>query len=758
MTRIRLWCLLLFGVMAGGTAVMWRGAHGAVDAADRLERERLEARVLDAVENELSTVLDVEERRSVLDWRHRHDRAGVPTRSPLAGGAWPTYVVGYVEVDSEGTVRSPSLSEVGEASPTPALSIGGADADAPVRRILAPWLEKEGSALAELRTRQTDAWVDGGASTTVERRANPQPTALSTAAQKDVPSTEVSAVRSQEAAATPKGAPEAAGAAGEEGGAVLTDRAESTKVIAEQEMSKERQSLKRKVGAKDVIAAEQQLSKGAARRSGRESRKEVVESSNAALYQQAPQAIAENRQWTDDDASSITRAPAMGVAGDEPVLVAAAESNTTTTEEAPAEPAPPSAGMRQAEQAAGSADASVSAASTAPTPAVAAGGGGTRAAGPGPRRSSPVASMRVVPAPAATALDVEVAPFEAVDAVPDHLLLVRTVRLGEDRLRQAVLFGLAPLRQALEGAVVRDGLDALVQLDWGAGSALAPPFSALRVAPRAGFALAHIDEQRSRIDLVAALLLVLSAAGLLGVERAAGVVFSFAQRRQDFVAAVSHELKTPLTSIRMYAEMLDEGLATTDEQRSRYHGWLRRESERLGRLVDQVLELSRLERGVRAVRWEVGDVAPVLAEVVAALGPRAIELGFELVVRVEPGLGPVRYDRDAVMQIVMNLCDNAMKFGAASVDRRVEIFAERAGRGARVGVRDRGPGVPAGSLGRIFEPFYRGERELVRTTQGTGIGLSVVQKLCSAMGTRPVASLPEGGGLAVEFALLAPAS
>jgi len=243
-----------------------------------------------------------------------------------------------------------------------------------------------------------------------------------------------------------------------------------------------------------------------------------------------------------------------------------------------------------------------------------------------------------------------------------------------------------------------------------------------------------------------ALLLAVGAGGILAVHRMVSVTVGYAERRSNFVAAVTHELKTPLTAIRMYAEMLRDGLVPSEAKRAEYTRTITDESERLSRLIDNVLEFARLERGRRELELRAGPLAPVLEEAVAKLASHAARQGFTLELAVEPGLPPVRFDRDALLQVLFNLVDNAMKYARSAGTRRVVVEARRAGEGAQVAVRDFGPGVAPPHLAHIFEPFYRGEDELTRNTQGTGIGLALVRELAQRMGAQVVGvNLPEGG-------------
>jgi signal transduction histidine kinase len=242
------------------------------------------------------------------------------------------------------------------------------------------------------------------------------------------------------------------------------------------------------------------------------------------------------------------------------------------------------------------------------------------------------------------------------------------------------------------------------------------------------------------------LLFVATGLGLVALYRMVAVVLRYAEQRSNFVAAVSHELRTPLTAIRMYGEMLRDGIVTSEAKRDEYHRHITAESERLTRLVNNVLELSRLEKGTRRTELEIGELGPVVSEVAELVRPHVECAGFALQLNVEPDLPRVRFERDALMQALFNLVDNAVKYSDGAAVKEIRLDCRRDGDGLRLTVRDRGPGIAARSLRRIFEPFYRAENELTRRRKGTGIGLALVRGLVEAMGARVSGrNLPEEG-------------
>ncbi len=210
---------------------------------------------------------------------------------------------------------------------------------------------------------------------------------------------------------------------------------------------------------------------------------------------------------------------------------------------------------------------------------------------------------------------------------------------------------------------------------------------------------------------------------------------TLARQQQDFVSAVSHELKTPLTSIRMYGEMLREGWAD-EAKRKTYYDFIFHEAERLTRLINNVLQLARMSRNEQGPSLRETSVADVLAELRPRLQSQLDPTGFELVVDGDASADAARIniDDDGFVQIFTNLVDNAVKFSASSDIREVHFsYARLADGRIRFAVRDFGPGIAAGQMKKIFSLFYRAENELTRETVGTGIGLALVHQLANTM-------------------------
>jgi signal transduction histidine kinase len=217
---------------------------------------------------------------------------------------------------------------------------------------------------------------------------------------------------------------------------------------------------------------------------------------------------------------------------------------------------------------------------------------------------------------------------------------------------------------------------------------------------------------------------------------------------------VSHELKTPLTSIRLYAELLRAGFADAD-RRQVYYRYIQEESERLSRLIANVLTLSRIDRDALIVSPAAVPLTTLMDLVRERVTAQVERAGFVLVLECQVP-GAVQADPDAVVQILINLVDNALKFAAQAEPKMVEIrcACPRAG-WVRVAVRDFGPGVPRASLRQVFQLFYRGEDAARRAIPGTGIGLALVERLVQAMGGRvEVVNREPGAEFRVELPMV----
>jgi len=218
---------------------------------------------------------------------------------------------------------------------------------------------------------------------------------------------------------------------------------------------------------------------------------------------------------------------------------------------------------------------------------------------------------------------------------------------------------------------------------------------------------------------------------------------TLARQKTDFVSNVSHELKTPLTSIRMFSELLAEGRVADPARQRHFLQIITAETARLTRLINNVLDFARMERGEKKYNFEECDLRAIVRETVEAYRPHLEENGFRLESHLPDGPVPIRGDRDALSQVVVNLISNAEKYSGEQKEITVHLQNRDM---AELKVLDRGLGVPRGCEQKIFEQFYRAHDSLASGIQGSGLGLTLARQIARAHGGEIVYQAREGGG------------
>jgi signal transduction histidine kinase len=337
------------------------------------------------------------------------------------------------------------------------------------------------------------------------------------------------------------------------------------------------------------------------------------------------------------------------------------------------------------------------------------------------------------------------------------LVLVRTAKFGDKTVYQGIVIDwpklqaelrswvedlfpdatLVPVEDTSDASVDRAMATLPVQLDPGPQAALPPAgWTPLRI----GLVLSWI------VAVMAFVVMAFSGWSLIDL----------AERRIRFVSAVTHELRTPLTSLRLYLDLLVSGMIQDEAKRQEYLKTLALESDRLHRLIDNVLDYAKLEK-----RKKNGDIKPVrvselMEQLRATWTDRVAQDGKELVViSTLPPEREVTTDEAMIQQIVGNLIDNARKYTRDAADRRIWVWA-RPGAGSTVmlEVEDRGPGVPPGERKAIFKPFRRGEHADA-TAGGAGLGLALAKSWAEVLGAR-LTYHPADGGTGACFRLELP--
>jgi len=222
-----------------------------------------------------------------------------------------------------------------------------------------------------------------------------------------------------------------------------------------------------------------------------------------------------------------------------------------------------------------------------------------------------------------------------------------------------------------------------------------------------------------------------------------------ARQRSRFAASAAHELRTPLASLRLYGEMIADDLGDPAKSRE-YAQRIAEESERLGRVVSNVLGFTRLERQTLDLELESGDVGEAVREALDRLEPAIGAAGARLRLAAD-GPAPGRFEREALFRILQNLVDNAEKYSRGTTDRIIDVAVRGGPETVRVEVADRGPGIAEGLRHRLFQPFTRGDAP--EAPAGLGLGLSLVRELAAAQGGSVEVSDRDGGGAVFRLSL-----
>jgi signal transduction histidine kinase len=265
-------------------------------------------------------------------------------------------------------------------------------------------------------------------------------------------------------------------------------------------------------------------------------------------------------------------------------------------------------------------------------------------------------------------------------------------------------------------------------------------------------AVARVRHRNLAISFGVLLLLTVSVGVMSGTSRRA---HRLAQQQMEFVAGVTHELRTPVAVIRSAGENLSHGVVGSADRVKRYGEMIESEARRLGDMVERVLQYAGIESGLGiASRTPLRPVEIIDSAVASALplvGPDKVDVHRD----IAPDLPTVVGDAAALRSAVQNLIANAVKYGGRDrwVGLRADVSRDRGRAEVRITVSDHGPGIPAADLPHIFEPFYRGSQALGRQIHGSGLGLSLVKRIVTAHGGRVTVSTRAGVGSSFTIAL-----
>jgi signal transduction histidine kinase len=249
----------------------------------------------------------------------------------------------------------------------------------------------------------------------------------------------------------------------------------------------------------------------------------------------------------------------------------------------------------------------------------------------------------------------------------------------------------------------------------------------------------------THLALIGAMLLIVLLGGVFLI-RWINREIELADLKSHLVSSVSHELKTPIALIRLYAETLEMGRVKDPERMREFLQVITRETQRLTHLINNVLDMSQIDAGRKTYRFVPGDLAELVRQTLEAYRYQLDQQGFQLRKELDPGPLTVDLDEEAMTQAFINLLDNAVKYSNGAEQRAIEVTLRRQGNRALLGVRDHGIGIPVGEEERIFDLFYRVNDTRVQGVKGSGLGLTLVRHIVVAHGGRVQARSRPGEG------------
>jgi signal transduction histidine kinase len=235
-----------------------------------------------------------------------------------------------------------------------------------------------------------------------------------------------------------------------------------------------------------------------------------------------------------------------------------------------------------------------------------------------------------------------------------------------------------------------------------------------------------------RSFILLCILSLLTIGGLLLTKHVVSKEMALARLKSDFVSNVSHELRTPLALIRLYAETLELGRITTREKKQQYYRIVRKESERLTALINNILDFSRIEAGRKEYEFRETDIGALVHNTLDSYRYQIESQGFAFEEKIDEDLPPVTVDREAIARAVVNLVNNALKYSADDKFLGVKLYRDNGS--VKLEVVDHGIGIARRDQSKIFEKFYRTGDPLVHNTKGSGLGLSLVRHITEAHG------------------------
>jgi signal transduction histidine kinase len=333
-------------------------------------------------------------------------------------------------------------------------------------------------------------------------------------------------------------------------------------------------------------------------------------------------------------------------------------------------------------------------------------------------------------------------------------------RFVSDRLLAGVINPLVAAHSPTMAVTITDENQRVLYSNWAPKdgylleSNLDPPFSNWKGA--VGLKDSNIDELARNSFLhsagVTLLVLLFLFFGMALIIRATDREARLAQAKSNFVANVSHELKTPLSLLSMFSEILELGLVDNEAKKTEYYRIIRHESLRLNNVIDNILDFAKIEAGRKTYKFAESDMAQVIENVLSSYRYQITNSGFDVQTNLKPGLPPVVIDRQAMAQAISNLVDNAIKYSRDV--KQLSIKTETRGSDLSIEVADHGIGIPSAEQAKVFEKFYRVGNGLVHDVKGSGLGLSLVKHIIEAH--KGTISVESDVGKGSRFTILLP--
>ncbi len=257
-----------------------------------------------------------------------------------------------------------------------------------------------------------------------------------------------------------------------------------------------------------------------------------------------------------------------------------------------------------------------------------------------------------------------------------------------------------------------------------------PSLSLILYPEDSGLFLSLINSREGLFFYIFIVIIIILAFGLFFTLRTINNEIQFSKMKSNFMSTVSHEFKSPLTSIRQMAEMLDQERVPSKERKKKYYHMILLQSERLSHLIENILDFSKMEGDQKSFRFETSNIYYFLRNVVASFNKNTDDQGFQIHLSMGDSICKVAFDKEAMEQVMHNLLDNACKYSGDSKTINVEMVDN--GQNVVINITDFGVGISKNDRDKIFDRFYRAGDELTQSVKGSGIGLTIVKQIVEA--------------------------